>query len=336
MNENRKALLGFIVLVIIGIVMLIFLPKKNPSLVRKTRLVLDTYVSISVESDQNADKAINAAFERMKQIEKKLNRYDPKSEVSKINRTAPNSVKVSDETYKAMELGLQYSKKTNGYFDITVGPLVNLFNFNKRVVPSKTQVNRVKQLVDWRDVKLNKTGRTVALAKKGMILDLGGLAKGFAADEAYKVLKRYKVRTVLIDTGSSTLAFSPKGGRVWRVGLKHPRSDEMLGVFKVQKANLSTSGDYQQYFIKSGRRYHHIINPIIGYPAKGLVSVTINSKKTAAESDILSTAVFSLGPTKGLELIKSLSGTEAVLIDSAGKIRVTNSKLITLPAKINL
>lgn len=338
MNENRKALLGFISLLIIGGLILVLVPKKNTASFRRTKLLLDTYVTITVEAPPSeASRAVNEAFSRMKQVENKLNRYGPKSEIAQINRKAPKPVVVSHQTLEAVQLGLKYSKLTKGRFDITVGPLVSLFNFSHKKVPSEREVNKAKQLVGFHMVKIDRFHKAIALSKKGMILDLGGLAKGLAADEAYKVLARHKIKSGLIDTGSSTLAFSKdKGGRIWKIGIRHPRQDSILAVIKVRNNNISTSGDYQQYFIKSGKRYHHIINPKTGYPAKGFVSTTIISKKSAAETDILSTALFTMRPMEAKAFLQTLPFTEAVLVDQTGSVIVTDKKLVDLPKKISL
>jgi len=337
MKDNRKALYGFMALALIGILMYLYVPKKDPGY-RQSRLLLDTYVSILVNgSREKAQPAVKAAFARMSQIEKKLNRYDAKSEITRINKAAPRPVVVSEDTFRAVKLSLDYAKLSGGKFDSTVGPLVSLYNLNKKKVPAASKIMKAKRLVDWRLVRLDESRRTVALAKKGMRLDMGGVAKGFAADEAYKVLTKFGIKKGLIDTGSSTLTFNPENtSRKWRIGIRHPRKDSILSVFEVSNRNVSTSGDYQQYFIKSGARYHHILNPQTGRPAKGLISVTIITEKTAAESDILSTAVFALGPEAGFKLVKSLKDTEAVLIDSSGRVKVTNEKLTDLPAKINV
>jgi len=342
MKENRKALLGFIGLVIIGL-MLVFL-SPNTAVFRgevkthkRTKLLLDTYVTIKVRASKNKAKiATDAAFSRMAQIEDRLNRYDEKSEISKINRSAPKPVALSEDTFKAVKLSLKYAKVTDSNFDVTIGPLVLLFDYNKKVVPSKGKIREAKKLVDWRNVVLNEERKTVALNKKGMILDLGGMAKGFAADEAYKVLVKKGIKEGLIDTGSSTYTFNlKKESRLFKVGLKHPRKDKILTVFKVRNKRLSTSGDYQRYFVKSGKRYHHIINPRTGYPAKGLMSVTIISDKSAAETDILSTAIFSMGPDEGIKLARKLKGVEGLLIDSDGAVKST-SKISGLPSRIRL
>ncbi len=338
MDDKRKALIGFIFLVVVGLSML-FWSKQSIKTIKKTSLILDTYVSITVEAPEaQGNDAILAAFKKMRQIEKKLNRYDPQSEISEINKNASRPVKVSAETLEATKLGLKYAKLSEGRFDITVGPLVKLFDFNKRIVPRPSQVREAKKKVGYKNVVIDEKNSTVSLKKKGMTLDLGGLSKGLAADEALKVLKKHHVKAALIDTGSSTLAFdgNKKHGRVWKVGLRHPRKDEIISVFKVRNYSLSTSGDYQQYFVKSGRRYHHIIDPNTGYPAKGLVSVTVISKKTAAESDILSTAIFAMGPQKGYEFAKKLKNTETVLIDTAGRVLTANKRVSALPKRINL
>ncbi len=331
MNENRKALIAVIGLIIIGGLMLVFLPQKDAEPYRKTRLVLDTYVTIAADADEPAaKKAVKMAFERMKEIDDKLNRYSPKSEISKVNREAPKPVKVSSDTLKSVKMGLYYSKISKGSFDITVGPLVSLFDFNKKIVPVRKEVKKAKELVDYRFVKIDEKKSTIALSKKGMILDVGAIAKGLAADEAFKVLKKQGVKGGLIDTGSSALAFSSKEGRKWRVGLRHPRQEEVLTVFDVRNKNISTSGDYQQFFVKNGRRYHHIIDPLTGYPAGGLASVTVISEKSAAQSDIISTAVFAMGKERGLDFVKSLKSTDVVMITTGGRVITTKN----VPSKI--
>ncbi len=318
--------------------MLVFLPGKSDEPYKKTQVVLDTYVTITADADtQIAKKAVAKAFDRMKEIEDKFNRYDANSEISKVNKLAPGPVEVSADTFKAVKLGLKYSRLSGGSFDITIGPLVSLFDFNKKVVPSKAEVEKAKRLVDYRQVKLDESSSTVALAKKGVVLDLGGVAKGFAADEARKVLKENGIKAGLIDTGSSALAFNDKkDDRIWRVGIRHPRQDEILTVLKVRNRNLSTSGDYQQYFIKNGRRYHHIIDPKTGYPRTGIASVTVIAQKSAAEGDVISTAVFAMGQKRGLEFVEKLKGAEAVLIGSDGTVSLTENVSVKIADQIKL
>ena len=173
-------------------------------------------------------------------------------------------------------------------------------------------------LVNYRSIILDKKDQTVKFKRKGMAINLGGVAKGYALDRAIKVLKERKVKEALINAGGDIKIM---GKRDWKIGLQHPRKeDEVLAVIKLKDQAIATSGDYQRYFIKKGKRYHHIINPETGYPANKCMSVTIIGPN-AIQTDILATGVFILGPEKGMELIEILENVEGIIVDVQGKIR---------------
>jgi len=323
--ENKKPLIGLAVIIFIGIV-LAWWSQSKPRIheVKQEKILLDTYVSITAfDTDKSkAAKAIKEAFSEISKVDSKLNRYSPRSEISKINKVAAQKpVRVSEDTFKVLGLAEKYHKITAGAFDITVGPLVSLWDFNKKKVPKQSEITAKLKLVSFRNIKLDKNNRTVRLLKEKVVLDLGAVAKGYAADKAYQSLRKSGIKSALINTGSTTIILGKKETGPFRIGIVHPRKrDEIIGLLALKNQSLSTSGDYQQYFVKSGRRYNHIIDPKTGRPATSLMAVTIITNKSCAEADILSTAFFVLGKKKGYGLINKLKNTSAIAVTGKGNI----------------
>lgn len=318
--EKIKALIAAIIIIIVGLVF-VFLTRQDISPVTKKKILLDTYVSITVyQSDKkSAQKAIDKAFDKMAAIEKKSNRYDNKSEISKINRQSGKRVKASSDIFKALELAKRYNSISGGYYDITVGKVVSLWDFNKKNIPSKSDILKAKSTIDPKGLVLIPPD--TVKTSKGTELDLGSVAKGQAVDSAEQKLSSLGIKNALITTGSSTTLMGDKpNNEPWRVGIQHPREqDDLLAVIKGKDITISTSGDYQQYFIKNGRRFNHIINPKTGYPQDDFMSVTVISSKKAIETDIISTAIFAMGIKKGISFAKKI-GVDYITVTSKGKI----------------
>ncbi len=241
------------------------------------------------------------------------------SDVSKINNAAgKNYVKVHPEIIKMIVASQKYSKISNGVWDITVGPLVNLWGIgtDKARKPSDAEIKSKLPLIGYNKISINEKDNSVMLMQPGMAIDLGGIAKGFSIDEVLKIYKKYNIQNGLINLGSSSIYCVGKNsdGKPWSIGIKHPRSDESgnyLGVIKISDEGISTSGDYQRYFIQNGKRYHHILNPSTGYPVdNGVMAVTVITNGSVPNNgmlaDILSLTVFGLGPEKGIKLINSI------------------------------
>ncbi|MDK2960282.1 MAG: FAD:protein transferase [Bacillota bacterium] len=296
----------------------------------KTEFMMDTLITITAYGPK-AEEAVNAAMAEMRRIADLMDANDPKSEVSWINENAGRRpVRVSEETFELLKLARRYSELSGGAFDVTVRPLVVLWGIGKKdkYVPDSAAIERARELVDWRDLVLDEEAKTAYLRRAGMGVDLGGAAKGYAADRARDVLLRYGVRSALIDAGGNIWAVGRRpDGRPWRIGIKNPRPEhggELLAVMPSEDLTLVTSGDYERYFIKNGVRYHHIFDPRTGRPASQAISATIIGKNSA-EADILSTAVFVLGPDQGLALIRKLSSFEAVLVTPEEQIVATGN-----------
>jgi len=309
---------------------------------RKSRILMDTLVTINVvaNSELKAEKAIDAAFDEIKRLEGLISFWSEDSEIAEINRKAGISwVKVSPMTLDLIEKALFVSKETDGAFDPTVGPLMRLWDFKKQIIPDQKVIREKTGLVDYRAMIVDRANSRVFLKKKGMSFDTGGIAKGYAADLAVSVLKREGIRSGLVSVAGDIKAFGKKpDGRPWRVGIRNPRSSQghleketqetrqgddrdILTVVELEDMAISTSGDYERFFIKDGKRYHHIMDPRTGYPATGCQSVTVIARD-GVFTDGFSTGIFVLGPEKGLRLLER-SGFEGLIIDSEGKAHMT-------------
>lgn len=292
--------------------------QKKP--VEKTKFTLGTIVSIKAYGD-GASEAIDKALDRISHIEKKMTTKVGLSEVSKINNCAGNDkyYKASSDTFYVIQKGKYYSELSKGRFNIAIGPLVNLWGIgtDNPQVPSRTEIDRVLDLINYKDIDLNKGQKGVRLTKPGMALDLGGIAKGYAADEVVRILKKHHIKSAIIDLGGNLYALgSNPNGSLWKLGLQDPFDirGSYFATMEVKDKTLVTSGPYERYFEKDKKRYHHILDTSTGFPVENnLVSVTIVSN-SSIDADALSTAVFSLGLKDGMALIEQVENTEAVLV----------------------
>lgn len=285
-----------------------------------------TWKIVVVDIDRRkAEKAIGLAYKEVERIDKMMSKRNPDSEVSLINKAAwEKAVPVSKDTAYVIQSSKKISELSSGAFDITVGPLFKLMRFDdaKPIVPPQKEVDKILPLVNYKGVTVSqdKDGAfTVKLAKKGMEIDLGGIAKGFAVDKAVNVLKENGIKNAFVEGGGNSkfIGFNLKK-EAWKVGVQHPRKkDEIVKVLEVKDKALSTSGDYERYFEKDGVRYSHILDPKTGFSARHCLSVTVmvDDEKDCTAGDGLSTALFVLGPKKGLELVKRLQGIEAIFLE---------------------
>lgn len=297
---------------------------------QKSRPLLDTYVTITVvsESPDRADTAIEKAFNRIERFGDLVNFYSEKSEVSAINRNAGiQGVSVSAETLDLIEKAISVATISEGAFDPTIGPQIRLWDFVKKARPSDDEIRKNRILVNYRNVHVDKKNATVFLKKKGMLLDLGGIAKGYAADLAVESLKQSGMSAGLVSVAGDIKAFGLKPDKkAWVVGIQNPRQtdrdDEIIARVTLRDKAISTSGDYQRFFIMDGRRYHHLLIPGTGYPADSCQSVSVIADE-GVMTDALSTALFILGPAKGLELANTM-GIDAMIIDRNGSLHTTS------------
>lgn len=301
-------------------------PNRRP--VTRTQFMMGTLFSITAHG-RNSAGAIEAAFDRIREIEQAATSTSG-SEVAHLNSgTGKTAVPLGQDVRRILTTSLKYWRDTEGAFDITVGPLVRAWGFDYEGsgrVPARSEIAQALAFVGSEDVILSKDGRSARLAKPGMVIDLGGVAKGYAVEEAAKVLRRHGIANALIDGGQSSIKALGKGpkGRGWRIGVGNPRTPgEVLGIITLQDGQaIGTSSDSQRFFEKDGRRYSHLIDPRTGYPAQELSLVTVVTTD-AMVSDILSTALLVNGPRWSAEYLSQRSGRGAVLVGPDGILKVT-------------
>jgi thiamine biosynthesis lipoprotein len=224
---------------------------------------------------------------------------------------------VPGELLDVLEQARRYAELSGGAFDPTIGPLVRLWGIGGESprIPGAAEIEKALDLVDWRDLVIDRAAGTAFLRRRGQSLDLGAIAKGYAADQAAVILGRD--RPAIIDLGGNILALGERQGREnWRIGVQDPLEDRgnYLGVLGVKNKSVVTSGNYERYFEEGGLRYHHILSTDDGYPVRnGLLSVTIVADRSI-DADALSTVCFALGPEEGLALVEALPNTEAVFV----------------------
>ncbi len=279
--------------------------------VQRTWVVMGTYLTVRVlhADAAYAERVLDGVIGLVQDLDRRLTLYDPSSELWALHRQAGGPpVPVSEALWDVLVQALQYSRETDGAFDVTVGPLVQLWGFleGPRRVPSDGEIAQARARVGFTKIELDPSNRTVRLAVPGMVLDFGGIAKGYALDRAVERLRRAGLRHGLLNFGGEIYAMGTSDGadRPWTVAVRHPRRpDRAWQEFAVRDMAVSTSGDYERFFVVRGRRYSHILSPWTGRPVEtDVVSVTVVTP-SATEADVLSTAFFVMGPERARALV---------------------------------
>jgi len=293
------------------------------------QVAMGTVVEMTLmgESEESAKKAAFQAFQEMKRIEYLMSPWIESSDVTRINRSAGNDgVRVSPETVEVIKRAQEVSKLSGGGFDITVGPLVQLWRKARErgMPPEMQEVKETLNLVNFRNLKTHYGGK-VLLRKKGMAIDLGGIAKGYAVDRAFEILKGLGYRNLVVNAGGDLRVGGSKPGGPWSIGIQHPRDPQkIMARISLSDTAVATSGDYEKFFIHQGKRYHHILNPRSGFPAEGCQSVTVLHKE-AITADALATAILVLGPEIGYPLCQRLERVDCLIVDRDGKTIFTQN-----------
>lgn len=297
----------------------------------ETHLVMGTFAKIQIQdrSKIKAQIAMAKAWTEIKRLENIFNFHDSKSELSQLNDNGyRSSIKVSNDLWLVLQKSQEASVLTNGLFDMTIGSLSRLYGFpndGKKKIPSKLELYQAVSLVNYKYVQLDQQNKTVSLQKKGVLIDLGGSAKGYAVDRAVAVLQKEGIKAGLVNIGGNIFGF---GHQVWKIGIQHPRNaDEILEVIKLKNNGVATSGDYERFFIKNHLRVHHIFNPKTGFSSTANIGVTVVAKD-AFTADIFSTSLFVIDPVKVREIIAN-QGLKAILVSegNSGKLRIDKEGL---------
>ncbi len=322
--NKGHSLVVFVVLLGLGIVTFLayyllyvpYLEAANAS-TQRTMMLMDTVVDVRVDG-REPEELISQVFESMKDLEEMLSRFIPDSEISEINRRAGQWVTVSPTTLDVIELGLEMGDLTGGAFDITIGAVLDLWGFGsgQYYVPSEDELQATLATVDYTKVEVDRQRSQVRIPQ-GTVLDLGGIAKGYVIDRGRQNLRDANVTRAFINAGGDISAIGRRPDRQpWRVGVQNPeKPEEIRWILPLDDESVVTSGDYQRFFTYENERYHHIIDPRTGYPARGVISVTIVGENSAT-CDALSTAVFVLGWEEGRPLVERLPDVEAIIVSS--------------------
>lgn len=348
LTENKiKKQLSFVS--IFMLVMLQFMSCDNsPKTGSKQYFLLNTVCGINLYKD-GTEKLYEKIFNRLSEIERDFNAHSETSYIFQINQAAgKKAVKVPADVYYVIATSLEYSRLTNGAFDPTVGPLVKLWGINTDFahIPANEEISQTATLVNWQDVEItpntNNEGGSVMLRREGMALDLGGIAKGYAADEVVKIVKEHNVKQAIIDLGGNIYVYGKKqDGSLWRVGVKNPNDPNGTPamVLSLKNSTVVTSGVYERFFIEDGIRYHHILDTKTGIPAQtGLLSCTIVCESSMT-ADALSTSMFLLGKENGMKFLSELASVNRMaeipgLGTGVGGIFITEDGNVTASATL--
>ena len=282
-------------------------------------------VELWAESKPKADRCSNLVMDEMRRIDQDMSPWIETSELYRINaRAAERPVKISAELFNLIERSLQLSELSDGAFDITFASIGFEYDYRHSKKPSDEEIKKQLDRINYHHIKLDKQAQTIRFDKQGVRIDLGGIAKGYAVDNGIRILRTCGIDRALVSAGGDSRIIGDKGGRPWMTGIRDPRDKSKSAiVIPLSDTAVSTSGDYERYFIQDGVRYHHIISPKTGKSVHSTRSVTILGPD-ATTTDGLSTTIFVLGPQKGLALVEKLTGIDAVIIDAQGKIHYSS------------
>lgn len=294
----------------------------------RTEHVLGTLCTVNL-FERGSEEAYREIFARLREIENLMSANKSGTDIDSVNKGAGIApVPVHRDVIEVVVRALKFAELSSGAFDPTVGALVALWGIGSDAarVPAAEEIAARLPLVNYRDVAVDQTANTVFLKRPGMRLDLGAIAKGYAADEVARIIRRRGIPRAMIDLGGNVLALGLKqGNQSWRIGVQDPSGlrGAYMGILQVRNKTMVTSGVYERFLEADGQRYHHILSTVDGYPVRsGLLSVTIVAD-ASIDADALSTAAFALGYEKGLKLVESLAGVDAIFVSEDFSIRAT-------------
>ena len=301
---------------------------KDEQAIMGTRIAVEFWDEDKAHAEQCAEQV----FSEMRRIDALMSPYKPNSELSRINQQAAGqAILISEEMFKLLEKSLQMSQLSNGAFDITFSSVGHLYNYREGIKPSEADIRQSINSINYRHVLLDETNQSVRFAQSGVHIDLGGIAKGYAVDNGIAILVKCGIKGGMVSAGGDSRILGDRGNRPWMMGVRHPRKKDAVAVMlPLSNTAISTSGDYERFFIEDGKRYHHIISPSTGKSVSTTWSATVIGPD-ATTTDALSTTLFVLGPEKGLQLVESLAGIDAVIIDAQGQMHYSSGLMPPTP-----
>jgi thiamine biosynthesis lipoprotein len=297
----------------------------------RSTVVMGTRVTLTAWADDEAmvARAAGAAFAEFKRLDALMSHWATDSDVARINAGAGVApVKISDDTLAVLRFAQDVSRQSGGAFDVTIGAFKGLWKFdhdNDGTIPAKADVLARKKLVGWRDLIVDAKKKTAFLRRKGMAINLGGIAKGYAVDRARAIIDKEGLVDYILRAGGDLYVSGVRGNRQWVVGIRDPRGapDDSFAAAPLSNVTFSTSGDYERFTIVDGVRYFHILDPKTAYPAWKSRSVTVMAKD-AMTADAWSKPLFIMGAAEGMKLVEKLPELEAVFVDDKNQVHVSS------------
>jgi thiamine biosynthesis lipoprotein len=294
---------------------------------KEERAIMGTSVVAEVWST-DADKAhrgIAAVMREMHRIDDLMSPFKADSELSLVNHeAADHPVKISRELFNLIDRSLYFSRISGGAFDITFSSVGYMYDYREGIAPTDAEIKKALPGINYRHLMLDRGASTIKFQREGTRIDLGGIAKGYAVDNCIAILSKMGFRQALVTAGGDSRILGDKHGKPWMTGIRDPRrKDASAVVIPLSNTAISTSGDYERYFIRDGVRYHHILNPKTGKSVRGTRSATVIGPD-ATTTDALSTTLFVLGWQKAMKLLETLPGIDAVIIDNKGKLHYSS------------
>jgi len=290
---------------------------------------MGTLVTITAvaKNEAVAQAATTAGFAEIHRLEELLSTWIPASELSRVNTSAGvMPVSVSPETLAVVQNALQVAEMTNGGFNIAIGPAVDAWNvIGSQRIPTESELDELRPLVNLQAVHADVRAQTIFLEKSGMRIDVGGIGKGYAADQAAEALRKAGAVAGVVALSGDIKTFGRlPDGKLFPIGIQHPRQDGSVLVWiDLQDEAISTAGDYERFFERDGVRYHHILDPRTLQPARGCQSVTVIARE-GVWADGLDTGIFVMGAELGMRLVETLPDVEAIIVDADGRLLVSS------------
>jgi thiamine biosynthesis lipoprotein len=302
-------------------------PVRTAGWMRREEAIMGTAIGIELwaESRAQGEAAIEAVLAEMHRIDRAMSPFKPDSELSRINRAAAaGPVPVSEEMMRLLLRAADFSLLSGGAFDITFSAIGALYDYRAHVKPTAEQIAAARAAVGYQYLELDARRSTVRFARPGMRIDLGGFAKGHAADNAAAILRAHGIRHANVSAGGDSRVLGDRRGRPWSIGIRDPRrAGEVIAVLPLEDVSISTSGDYERYFDDGAERHHHLIDPATGRSPQGVHSVTVLADD-GLTSEAMSKTVFVLGVHRGLRLVEAMPGVDAVVVDADGRLHFSS------------
>jgi thiamine biosynthesis lipoprotein len=302
----------------------------RPFLATSERVSMGSQLKLSAwtTNERDTELAFEQVFREFDRLEALLSVWKDGSDVVRMNQNAGiTPVAVSRDTIEVLRTAHEASELTRGKFDITFGALSDIWRFDHdqdNVVPDRQLIETRLTRIDYRAVQVDGTAATAFITRPNMRVHLGGIGKGYAIDRAIALLRQQKLTDFMIQSGGDLYVAGSNGGTPWKLGIADPRgAHEPFATLEMRDGTLSTSGDYERSFMKDGVRYHHLLDPDFGEPARGCRSVTIVTNR-AVMADVLSTGVFIMGPDEGMKLIEQLPDVEGVIVTSDNEVLISS------------